>query len=70
MIKIISLKNLDKNSAKIKIKYLGKIKNLQNSFVLKMVLILKISNNEWSLTLAGFVMSEQLIFNFPFKKII
>ncbi len=46
------IEELDKDSAKIKIKYLGKIKNLQNSFI-ENGFRFKISNNEWNLTLEG-----------------
>ena len=46
------IEEIDKNSAKIKIKYLGKIKNLQNSFT-KNGFTFEISNNEWSLTVTG-----------------
>ena len=47
-----SIEELDNNSAKIKIKYLGKIKNLQNSFI-ENGFNFEILNNEWNLTLAG-----------------
>ncbi len=43
---------LDNDSVKIRIKYLGKIKNLQDSFT-DNGFIFKISNNEWQLRLAG-----------------
>jgi len=46
------VEELDKDSAKIKIKYLGKIKNLQNSFIDNGITF-EILNNEWQLTLAG-----------------
>ena len=46
------IEELDKDSVKIKIKYLGKIRNLQNSFI-ENGFNFKILNNEWSLTLAG-----------------
>jgi len=46
------IEEIDKNSAKIKIKYLGKIKNLQNSFT-KNGFTFEILNNEWSLTVTG-----------------
>ncbi len=46
------IEELDKDSAKIKIKYLGKIKNLQNSFI-DNGFTFQILNNEWQLTLAG-----------------
>ena len=41
-----SVEELDNNSAKIKIKFFGKIKNLQNSFI-DNGFDFKISNNEW-----------------------
>jgi len=47
-----SIEELDKDSAKIKIKYLGKIKSLQNSLI-ENGFIFEILNNEWNLTLAG-----------------
>ena len=46
------IEKLDKNSAKIKIKYLGKIKNLQNSFM-DNGFTFQIIDNEWKITLAG-----------------
>ena len=46
------IEKLDKNSAKIKIKYLGKIKNLQNSFI-DNGFTFQIIDNEWKITLAG-----------------
>ena len=46
------IEKLDKNSAKIKIKYLGKIKNLQNSFI-NNGFTFQIIDNEWKITLAG-----------------
>ncbi len=46
------IEELEKNSARIKIKYFGKIKNLQSSFV-ENGFKLKISNNEWSLSLSN-----------------
>ena len=46
------IEKLDKNSAKIKIKYLGKIKNLQNSFM-DNGFNFQIIDNEWKITLAG-----------------
>jgi len=42
----------DKSPNKIKIKYLGKIKSLQNSLI-ENGFIFEILNNEWNLTLAG-----------------
>ena len=47
-----SIEELDKDSAKIKIKYLGKIKNLQNSLI-ENGFNFEILNDEWNLTLAG-----------------
>tara|TARA_B100000929_G_scaffold284505_1_gene266854 strand:- start:4778 stop:5827 length:1050 start_codon:yes stop_codon:yes gene_type:complete len=47
-----SIEELDKDSAKIKIKYLGKIKSLQNSLI-ENGFNFEILNNEWNLTLAG-----------------
>ena len=47
-----SIEELDKDSAKIKIKYLGKIKSLQNSFI-ENGFNFEILDNEWNLTLAG-----------------
>ena len=44
------VEELDKNSAKIKIKYFGKIKNLQNSFQ-DNGFEFKVIHNEWSLNL-------------------
>ena len=46
------IEELDGVSVKIKIQYLGKIKNLQSSFT-ENGFIFKIINNEWQLTLAG-----------------
>ena len=51
-IKNFYIKELDKNNAKIKIKYLGKIKSLKNIF-LDNGFILKIEDNEWNLVLKG-----------------
>ena len=47
-----SIEQFDKNSAKIKIKYLGKIKSLQNGLI-ENGFNFEILNNEWNLTLAG-----------------
>ena len=47
-----SVEEVDKDSAKIKIKYLGKIKSLQNSLI-ENGFNFEISNNEWNLTLSG-----------------
>tara|TARA_A100001015_G_scaffold284748_1_gene351561 strand:- start:1597 stop:2646 length:1050 start_codon:yes stop_codon:yes gene_type:complete len=47
-----SIEEFDRNTAKIKIKYLGKIKSLKNSLI-ENGFTFEISNNEWSLTLAG-----------------
>ena len=47
-----SIEEFDRNTAKIKIKYLGKIKSLKNSLI-ENGFTFEISNNEWSLRLAG-----------------
>ena len=49
-IKNFYIKELDKNNAKIKIKYLGKLKVLKNIF-LDNGFILKNEDNEWNLVL-------------------
>ena len=51
-IKNFYVKEFGKNHAKIKIKYLGKIKSLKNIF-LDNGFILKIEDNEWNLVLEG-----------------
>ena len=45
-----NVKEFDKNSAKIKIKYLGKVKILENALI-ENGFILKILDNEWNLSL-------------------
>ena len=52
LIKNFYVKEFDKNNAKIKIKYLGKIKSLESIF-LDNGFILKNENNEWNLILKG-----------------
>ena len=48
LIKNFYIKEFNKNNAKIKIKYLGKIKSLKNA-LLDNGLILKNEDNEWNL---------------------
>ena len=52
LIKNFYVKEFDKNNAKIKIKYLGKIKSLESIF-LDNGFILKNEDNEWNLVLKG-----------------
>ena len=52
LIEKYTIEEIDNKSVKIKIKYLGKIKNLQESFI-DYGFNLKISNDQWSLTLDG-----------------
>ncbi len=52
LVKNLHVKQIDNNNAKIKIKYFGKIKNLQNLFM-ENGFVLKIIDNEWNLKLKG-----------------
>ena len=51
-VKDFNVKEFDKNNAKIKIKYLGKIKSLKNIF-LDNGFILKNEDNQWNLVFKG-----------------
>ncbi len=52
IIKSYNIQELNKNNAKIKIKYLGKIKSLEN-FLIQSGLRLKIQDNKWNLITKG-----------------
>ena len=52
IIKSYNIQELNKNNAKIKIKYLGKIKSLEN-FLIQNGFRLKIQDNEWNLITKG-----------------
>tara|TARA_A100001011_G_C14261003_1_gene822394 strand:- start:69 stop:1121 length:1053 start_codon:yes stop_codon:yes gene_type:complete len=52
LIKNLSVQQINKTKAQIKVKYFGKIKNLQNLF-LENGFKLKITDNKWNLTLKG-----------------
>ena len=52
MIDYYFIEELDKDSAKIKLKYFGKIKNLQNSFQ-DNGFEFEVIHNEWSLNLTS-----------------
>ena len=52
IIKSYNIQELNKNNAKIKIKYLGKIKSLEN-FLTQSGFKLKIQDNEWNLITNG-----------------
>ena len=52
IIKSFNIQELNKNNAKIKIKYLGKIKSLEN-FLIQSGFRLKIQDNEWNLITKG-----------------
>ena len=52
IIKSYNIQELNKNNAKIKIKYLGKIKSLEN-FLIQSGFRLKIQDNEWNLITKG-----------------
>ena len=52
IIKSYNIQELNKNNAKIKIKYLGKIKSLEN-FLIQSGFRLKIQDNKWNLITKG-----------------
>ena len=52
IIKSYNIQELNKNNAKIKIKYLGKIKSLEN-FLIQSGFNLKIQDNKWNLIIKG-----------------
>ena len=52
IIKSYNIQELNKNNAKIKIKYLGKIKSLEN-FLIQSGFSLKIQDNKWNLIIKG-----------------
>ena len=52
IIKSYNIQELNKNNAIIKIKYLGKIKSLEN-FLIQNGFSIKIQDNEWNLIIKG-----------------
>ena len=52
LVKNLHVQQINNNNAQIKIKYFGKIKNLQNLFM-ESGFVLKINDNEWNLKLKG-----------------